>query len=349
MPVLLPEQIDDAVSTTLATMHRGRFVDLSSDIREHHAMRIMMQADKFETYDDGISFQWHILMNSSESAHFTGLFQEDHIDVTDGMTKATSNWKFFTYNWAYDHQEPIFNSGASQIVDYIKAREYRAMIGAVERLERAFWTLPSPSSTLEPFGVPYSIVKNATFGFNGVEPTGYTEVYGQNSTTLPRWKNWSGNYVAITADDLFDKWAEAADKVKFVPPIDGMPLLAEGKGYGWYTNYNVYKGAKKFLRTQNDDLGTDVDWADGKPTFRRVPIMDVAILDEDTDDPIYGIHWPSFKTAKLRGRWNKITKIERVANMHNVKACHYDSTFQWINFNRRRHIVLAKGTTGGVA
>lgn len=349
MPTLQAEQIVDIVATTLKTMHKLRFTDLSTDLQEYYAMRIMMQGDKVVTYDDGYAFQWDVLTDTDDSAEFVGLYHEDHVDVTDAMVQASSTWKHITWNWAFDYHEQAFNGGASRIVNLIDTRRIRSMIGAIQKFERAMWRCPSASTTKEPFGIPYSVVKNNVTGFNGGLPTGYTDVYGLSPTTYPRWKNFTAQYTSITKDDLIDKMAQAADKTKFTPPVDGLPLINEGMSRGIYTNYNVYRPLKQILEAQNENLGLDVDWAEGKAVFRRTPFNWVPQLDEDTDDPVYMIDWKSFKTAKLKGWWNRMTEIAKHALMHNVYVCHYDSSFNWLNFDRRRHAVIAKNTTGGVA
>jgi len=96
---------------------------------------------------------------------------------------------------------------------------------------------------------------------------------------------------------------------------------------------------------QNDNLGFDLDPANGKVMFRRTRIDWIPQLDEDTTVPFYGINWGKMKLAVMKGWLMRPTRIEIVPNQHTVTAVHEDSSINPYTTDRRGHFVLATGTT----
>jgi hypothetical protein len=188
------------------------------------------------------------------------------------------------------------------------------------------------------------IVKNATEGFNGGAPTGYTTI-GLNPTTYPRWQNWTAQYTAVTRDDFIRKARKAATFTNFKPPVEGIPTFHTGNAFGYYTNYGVIGPLEEALESQNDNLGNDVASKDGQVMFRRTTVTWVPILERDTTNPFYGVNWGSFKTMILNGWWMKETNVPIYPGQHTVSAHFLDSTYNFVARNRRCHFVIATGVT----
>ncbi len=219
------------------------------------------------------------------------------------------------------------------------------MIDIAELMESNFWGPPVPiTDVLTPWGVNTWIVKNATEGFNGGAPSGYTTI-GLNPTTYPNWNNWTYQYTAVTRDDLIRHARKAAEWTHSEPPVDGIPTFNTGDNYGFYTTYSVIAQLEEALESQNEDLGTDVASMDGKVLFRRVGVTWVPKLEADTTNPFYGINWGDAKTIILAGWWLKETSVPIVPGQHTVAAQFVDSTYNWVWKNRRSNFVLATGTT----
>jgi hypothetical protein len=347
MAALQATDIADLVLGTLRDLGKLKVTDISTDIQEHVAMRNLLKKNRI-VFDSGRGFQWQVRTNYADTAQFVGLYNQDQVNASDVLKSCTMEWRHVVQNWAFDHHEVDMNSGAARIVDIVKERRHSAMIGLAEKMEYAFWRVPAVSNTTDPHGVPYYIVKNNSEGFNGGHPSGYSDVASLSSTTYPRWKNYTAQYTDVTKADLIAKWRKAATYTKWIPPVDGMPTYNTGDMYGFYTNYAVIAELESVLESQNDNLGNDIASKDGQTMFRRTPVTWIPLLNDDSNNPVYGINWGVFKTAILKNWWLKEHVEKNVGGQHNVCATFLDCSFEWICYDRRRNMVLALDTTDAV-
>ncbi len=341
---LLATQLADLVAMTQRDLGRPNFTEIATDIQVHTAMRDLLKKNRV-VLTSGTSVQWNVMVNHANSARNTGIGETDNINIIDTMVQATADWRGSTVNYAFHGQEIDMNRDPARIVDLVKERRIAAMISLAELMEDNFWGPPvAVDDTLTPWGVNTWIVKNASQGFYGAAPSGYTSI-GLNPTTYTRWKNYTDQYTAVTKDDLVRKLRRASTFTNFKPPVEGIPTFNTGDMYQYYSNYAVVGGLEEVLESQNDNLGTDVASMDGKVMFRRSPINWVPKLEADTTNPIYGINWGSFKTYVLQGWWLKETNVPVYPGQHTMSAHFLDCFYQWIVKNRRCHFVLATGTT----
>ncbi len=345
--------IGDLVATTLRELGRGKWTDISSDVQQHHAMKRLMSKKRMEVFDSGYEFQWNLLTGHNGSARFVSPDYTASVAITDNVIQGTHPFRFATANFGVNRYEIAANSaGPNRIIDLLKIRRKAAMISTVELMETAFWRLPAAADTTTPHGVAYWVVKSSTAyttndGFNGGAPTGYTTVGGINPSTYTRWKNWAAPYTDISKPDLILKLDAAMDLTDFKPPVD-MPTYNDGDDYELMTTRAVRKGLKDIAEAQNDNLGFDLDPAEGKVRFRRAPITWIPVLDDDTDAPLYGINWGEFFVATLRDNWMVETRFEKLPNQPTMSVVHYDSAVNFATRNRRRQFVLSTGTSGSV-
>lgn len=341
---LTPTQLNDLINTTLRTLGKPHYTEIATDLQEHTAMSHLLRKNRIEV-QSGYGFQWDVKVSQAGSARNVGLGATDDVNIPDTMTQATADWRNTVASYAIEGREISMNEEPSRIVDLVKSRRVDCMIDLAEIMESNFWGPPPPvTDTLTPWGVRTWIVKSATEGFNGGAPSGYTTI-GLNPTTYPRWQNWTYQYVSVSRDDLIRHWRQAATKINFKPPVDGIPTFNTGDHYGWYTNYGVIGPLEEAAESQNDNLGSDLASQDGKTIFRRVPVTWVPKLESDTTNSVYGINWGYFKTGILRGWWLRETHIPNYPMQHTMSAHFMDSTYQFISRNRRCHAVLSTGTT----
>jgi hypothetical protein len=307
-------------------------------------MRNLLRKNRVEIAS-GYGVQWDVMVGLSGAAANVGLGASDNVNDVDLMTQATADWRNTTTNYAIIGQVMSMNQEPSRIVDYVKEKRLGAMISLAEIMESNFWGPPvSSTDSVTPFGVNMWLVKNATQGFNGGAPTGYTSI-GLNPTTYPNWANWTDQYTAVSKDDFIRRVRKAATFTDFQPPVDGIPTFNTGDDCGFYTNYSVIGPLEESLEAQNDNLGLDIASQDGKVLFRRVPVEWIPKLESDTTNPFYGINWGSFKTHVLKNWWLKETHIPNYPGQHTIAAHFMDCTYQFIAKNRRCHFVVATGTT----
>lgn len=344
MPALLATQLGDLVQTTLRNLGKPKFTEIATNIQKHTAMKNLLKKNRI-TIQGGYGIQWDVMVGQTGAAANVGLGASDTVNIMDVMTQATADWRNSTTNWALIGQEEAMNASEERIVDLVQTRRIAAMISLAELMETNFWGPPvSATDYTTPWGVNTWIVKNATEGFNGAAPSGYTTI-GLNPTTYPNWNNWTYQYTAVSRDDLIRHWRKAADFTDFEPPVDGIPTFNTGDSYGFYCNYGVYGPLVEALDSQNENLGNDLDKYSGSVHFRRVPVTWVPKLEADTTNPLYGINWGVFKTFVLNGWWLKQTDVPIYPGQHTMQAHFLDSTYQWAPRDRRRNFVMATGVT----
>lgn len=334
----------DLVAMTQRDLGKPKFTQIATDLQKHTALKRLYKKDSV-TISSGYGVQWDVMVNHSGSAANVGLGATDSVNIVDTMVQATSDWRNSTVNYAFIGQEIDMNRDPARIVDLVRQRRIAAMISLAELMEGNFWGPPvSATDDVTPFGVNMWIVKNASEGFYGGAPSGYTSI-GLNPTTYPRWKNWTFQYTSVTKDDFIRKLAKATTFTNFEPPVEGIPDFNTGYDMGLYSNYAVVNSMKEQAEAQNDNLGPDVDSMSGKMMFRRMPVEWIPKLEADTTNPIYGIQWGEFKTMILGGWWLKETNVPVYPNQHTISAHFMDCTYQIVARNRRCHFVGATGTT----
>ena len=338
---LQADAIADLITITQRDLGRLRWTDLSYDLQEYIALPQILQREKV-SFGSGYGMQWNVMTGTSGATRDVGLYELDNVNVSDVMQTANIPWRHVTTNYAIERREIAMNSGAAQIVDLVKIRRHDAMVDLAGHMENRFWSKPDTSSdTKQMFGVPYWIVYNATEGFNGGNPDGFTSgAAGLSSSTYTNWKNWSANYTSVTSTDLVRKWRKAATFTKFMPPVAGASY-GSGYRYGYYTNYDVIGPLEELLEAQNDNLGNDIASKDGRLLFRQIPVTWTPFLEDRAGDPIYGINWGQFKPAFLSGEYLREEGPVKASNQHTVFQTHVDLTMNVMCTDRRANFVLA--------
>jgi len=336
----------DLVTTTLRHLETTTWADIVVDNQQHIAMPQILKKKKVE-FGSGYGHQFNVRVLSNNAARNVKLNEVDNPTTADTQTTGNIPWRHTETHWALEERIISMNRSPSRLVNLLQSSRVDAMTDLAELMESNFWGSPGSSSdTLKPYGVPYWIVYNATTGFTGPHPSGFSDVGGISSTTYPRWKNWSANYTNISKADLVRKWREAATKTEFRPPVDG-PFSNMKSSYGFYTDYTVLGTLEELLESQNDNLGNDVASKDGNTVFRRTPVVWVPFFDNnsgtvDTTNPIYGINWSVFKPCFLSGEYMKETKVSPHPLHHRTITQYTDCTYNFFCVDRRRNFVLSK-------
>ena len=346
MADLQATQLVDLVATTLRHLGRPNYEPLMTDIQDFTAFNNLLDDGKVVEQNAGYGVQWDVAVNNSGTARNSGFGPSDNPRIVSSMVQAQADWRGITADYSFLQEEVSMNSGDDeQIVDLISQRRVACLYAIAELFENDFWGPPvAITDTVTPWGVNTWIVKNATEGFNGGAPSGYTTI-GLNPTTYPRWKNYTAQYTNVTPDDLVRKWRRAARKTNFKPPVSNPQPGQSSPRYGYYTNDAVLNTLEELLQGQNENIGNDIAKYDDSVTFHRSPVKWVPLLDRDTTNPVYGINWSKFKTKVLRGWWLKETMVANYPGQHTMTAHFVDCRFQPICYNRRSCFVIATGTS----
>jgi hypothetical protein len=228
---------------------------------------------------------------------------------------------------------------------------------AAESFEDAFFGTPDVSDDNTPWGLLYWIVKNATAGFNGGYPSGFSRIGNINLTEVPNFKNYTDAYASISKDDLILKMKRAHRKTKFKAPRtdagfrgDAMPRKRV-----YLTNESVLEGLEAICESQNDNLGNDMapkvagagTWGlrsdgDGNVLFKSNPFVYAEKLDDDTSDPVFGIDMSTFMMLVKKGDNMNLGDFRVAPNQSRVFKAVLYHRYQSICDNRRNNFVIAK-------
>jgi hypothetical protein len=344
MAALTAVQLNDLVATTIRDLDEPNFTQIAQTLVRYTAMSRLLKKSR-RTIQSGYGVQWDVMVNFSGTAENVGLGSQDTIELPDTMVQAQADWRNTKSHWSVIGQEISMNKGKRRIVNLIEARRLAAMGSLAELMETNFWGPPvAITDEVTPWGVKTWIVKNATEGFNGGAPSGFTSI-GLNPTTYPTWKNYTALYSAKTKDDLVRKLRRAARRTNFMPIVEGFRDSNKRDMYGFYCNEAVYEAMEEILEDQNESLGDDIAPKDGKAKFLRSDLEWVPKLDADTTDPIYGINWGWYETIVLADWWLKQTVVPVYPGQHTVAATFLDCTYQTTCKNRRENFVVSTATT----
>lgn len=340
----------DIANTGLEHLGRFHWTDIASDLQEYHAMKKILRKERI-VFDSGHSIRRNFQTDDNGSARMTELFDQDVTPIPDTMTKNSIPWRNAQASYGFDEREIAMNATPAKIVDLLQTRRTAEMLSLARLLESQMWGQPDDSTDVKSlWGVPFWIVHNATEGFNGGYPSGFTDLAGLDLTVTTRFKNWTAAFTNVTKDDLIDSWRLGYDKMQFRCPVD-IPEYKRGEDrYIFYMNLATKKEIETIGEKQNDSLGKDIASMDGQIVFRGNPLVWVPQLDSfdgtssapswAPKNPIYCVNWSVFFVAFLRGFYMKESGIRQNPVSHNVFESFLDNTFNFVCDNRRRQGVM---------
>jgi len=341
---LAHSEIDDLVLTTQNNLiKRGAFVDMQTDLTDHVGVREIWKSRQ-KKFSGGVNWEFQLMMDHNHSARTVGMFETDGSALTDTMKKGEVSVRHLNANYIYDQREKDFQRGGHAIVDLIKTRYIGMMISWFELLEEILWSKPENSAdTKTPYGIAYWIVKNATEGFNGGNPAGFTDGRaGISSTEYARFKNYTAQYAAISKEDLIRKMRRASRVTNFRSPVSHATPEVGKMSNGIYAGDTVIGLMEEILEKQNMSLGNDVASKDGKTLFKGTPLTYAPKLDADTTDPIYMIDWKCLVCGVMEGWENNLSKPEPVPGKHLVRRVDLDASLNLVCTDPRRMSVFSK-------
>lgn len=344
---LAAEAINDLINTTLKKFDKPNWTNLTTTIQNFVALPKILKKEKV-VEESGTHVEWRVQIGTSGAAQNVGLYASITPNVGNTFQYANVPWRHTTTNYSFDRREFEMNSGESRIVNLIKGRRLDAFVDLAKKVEADFWSKPASSTDVTtPYGVKYWIVYNATDGFTGGDPSGFTSgAGGLDADSYPEWKNYCATYSSASSKtDLIAKWRKAATLTKFVCPV-ASEEPQQGRGeqrYGYYTNYTVISALETLAENQNDNLGNDMASKDGVVTFRRIPVEYVASLDsESSADPVVGIDWSVFHPVILKGENLREDPARTPSDQPTVSVKDVWLTYNYKCLSRRNNFLLAK-------
>jgi hypothetical protein len=339
--MLTDSQILDLAKATQKELGRSRFQQIAQNLRDYEVMGRWLKKDKM-VIDSGMGIQRTLMNKLSRAGKMVGLHEADAVNIADVLAQIEVPWRRYTTNYSWERRELLQNGGAAKIVDIMKVRKMDMTISTAEDMEEYAWSAPASSTDkLTAWGIPYWIVKNGTQGFNGGNPTGFSDCAGIDASTDTKWRNYTDVYTTVNQADLITKMRRAALKIAFKSPVQ-VEDFTQGTGDKMrvYLNDETLLTMEGLLREQNDNLGGDVASFGGTLTFKRHPIIGTEILNTDTSNPIYMINHGTFYPVVLKGDYLRETEPKVAANQHNTFVVHCDLSYNFLNVDRRRNAVL---------
>lgn len=338
------EALADLTLESLAELGRMEFTQLATELQDYVAARELLKSHRMKV-DAGDQININVQHSKLGTAAEVPLYSTDSLSFRDTMGVGWVPWRHVQVSWPFELREVMINRRPAKINDIVQTRRIAAMLSWVDLLETRFWGLADPNDSLQLYGVMNYIVYNSALGFNGGIPTGYSNVANIDPTDpkYSRWKNFSGQFTAVSRDDLVKKVRQAYAKCGFRSPYPHPEHGQTARRYGHYVPYSTLAELESLLEDQNSNLGNDVAAKDGRVMFRGVPVTWVPKLDEFTSSqPWYGIDWGKFKIVYLEGDFMRQTGPKPWALSHNAVMTWYDTTMNPVCYDRRRQFVLAK-------
>lgn len=323
MAVIQADQIDGLVKTTQRHIERERKASIAERLTKYVGVRNLFTKEKVMV-SDGYGIEWNMAHDHSGTAQQVGLF--DTIAPATLIHQARFNlpWRHSRAHVSWDLREIAMNRSPARILNYIKEKIFEMDVAWFEHLEGQIWAAPTAGDDQSIMGIDYWIFEPAdggtanttapftttsTGGRVNINSTANSAGPGNVSATLygGRHRPWYQNYAAVTYGDLFTKMRAGFDEIDFESPVD-YAMLKDGKTrFGIYCTQGDARLAADACRLQNENIGTDLAYYDGKAMIRGVQITGVPKLNEidaaeaTTRHPFIVIDWSQLRPFCLEG------------------------------------------------
>ena len=343
MAQLTDSKCIDLVKTTQRWFKPGRFEQLGTDLQSYPVMQQWFEKSRIQV-GSGRGIQKNMQVRTGDSASHAGKTDKEEVNIVDVMEQLTVDWVRAKTYWLYDRQDLLMNKGRSAISDMVEAKRAGAYIDLVQELELRGWAAPVPGNEILPWGIRYWIVSNATQGFNGGAPSGFTTVGGINPTTITKHRNYTDRYVDVTRGDLIARMLRAKNETNWRSPTSKIQFRDPAKNkFRIYMRYDdCYDLFVQRMEEQNDNLGADAARYDGQVTFAKHSVEVVPSLASDDTCPVFGVDFSTFYPCVLRGDYLRESEPAVHKDNHNWFIVWVDLTYQYICLNRRRNWLIDK-------
>jgi len=352
-------EIQDLVKSVVNDLGPMKFTQLAQSMQNYYVYPTLFKRGKMK-FKSGTEITDRVLLNTAGAARNVELYENDVVNVADGLAEVKAPFRHTNTAWLLEDHEVEMNKSPNELLDLIKTRREQALIDLAEVLETNYFGAPTSSTDGKtPWGLFYWLVKptetaaaDASDGFNGGNPTGFTDVGGLSADA---WKNYTSCYHSVpnfsnggtdTKGDFIRRLRKAYRKTAWVSPLGGQEY---GKTFTHnmriFCNYATLGLIEDLLESSNDNLTSDVSPLFGKTTFKGVPFEPLNILDSDSDNPVYGVNADTIQLYGLRGFFMREAQPKDLPNNHLVSVIHIDNSYNWVCTDRRRNFVMKQVST----
>ena len=346
------DQMADLINGTYQRIEKLSILQIAQTYNDYVFINRLFDPKK-TIVKSGRSIARNMITQRERAAYHTQPFGNDSIEWQDVTARQEVPWRRTTRPMIFDEYEDILNSGPDELFDTMKVKEINNALDLCELIEEDIHTKPADSTdTTTPWGIPMYLVENATDGFNGGNPAGFTTVAGINRSTAGNeyHKNYTFTWAGYNFEDdgVVEKLIKACDYTKFKAP---RIASLDGKGVGepqgmdrmFLCNRTPFVELRRLLRAQNDDLGKDLDpFADGA-VLRQNPIVWVQQMDTGraavSHDTIRMVDWKWLYPVVTKGVFFRRHEAKPHPTKHNAMVVWTDLQWNLWGENFRRMAV----------
>lgn len=352
------QDILDMLETTRVSHDDMTFIDISSDLQEYTVVPwLLTQAGGLKIKKGGVGWEQTLMYNNGGYSKWVDEFAESTGAVQDYLKKLKVDFTLLNDNISYTKGMLLDNRGKERINNVIKPATRAMWLRVAKTMERDFYAVPDAADELTPWGLKYWIVKNATAGFNGGYPSGFSRIGNVDLSVVTNFKNYTNQYAAITKDDLITKMRKAHRATSFFAPRTDAGVSGDSMPNKRMiiTNEDVLEGMENIGEAQNENLGRDLApmvagqngmglrrTDNGDLTFKKNPIVYARELDSDTSDPLYGMDMSTFHAITKAGDNMDLGEFEKSATQKRVFTADLFHRHQTVCVNRRNNWVISK-------
>ena len=347
----------DLLNTTRPNIKVG-FTDISQELHDYLIVPYLLtQKGGLKVQRGGLGIEETLMVNHGGRSRFIGELEEDTSMIIDHLRKMKLYFTLLNDSIAYSKVELLRNRGKNRENNVMLPKTRAMWLRVAETMEEAFFETPDADNSLRPWGLKYWIVKNATAGFNGGYPDGFTRIANINLTEVPQFKNYTDAYTAASKSDLITKMRRAHRRTKWKSPKKQSGFDGDTSNRRIILcNEDTIEAFENIGEAQNENLGRDLSpmtaggsgaWGlkfmgDGEIVFKRNPIIYAEPLDDDTSDPVYGLDMNTFYAMTEEGDNMNLGEFKVAPTQHRAFAAQLDHAHQTLCSNRRNNWVISK-------
>ena len=241
-------------------------------------------------------------------------------------------------------------SPKAKLMEILQPREIDSLTSLVELMETQGFGIPTSSADKKSvYGFRYWLPSSTTEGFEGKNPSGFSDKAGIDADTNTRWRSYTGAWDTVSREDLIALMKRGYRKIRWKAPITTKDAMSGGP----YSNYKLWMQGDTFddfeliAEGQNENLGKDVapynggsgvyKTGEGDVMFKRHPVCWVPSEDDQSDNSVWMINMDCFDMIVCRGNVLRRSAPKEVPFQHNDYIIHVDLTWNIACYNCREN------------
>lgn len=343
---LHPDQLGDFITNTFPIVRKDKWKDISLDLQHFMVTKDFLGEGKMPS-EGGAYLQEQIQVRNTGTFEMTGWYGQSKTKIVDLMKTAQVPWCMARVSMAYSIYEDAWQQGPQKILSTLKVRKHSMYNDLVTGLEYQYFGTPTGPTQMprQANGLRFWFQRGSSvqkaFGWNGGNPSGFTDTAGLDADTYTAWRNGTFLYDSFAQTDFYNKLAQATIQSHFEPPQSYAELDGGKPRYKLMTNYTVLEQFHLAQTASNDNLRMDVGKYRNTPLFRGIPIEYAPALEaasspaRDTTNPIYGIDRSQWKMIFRKGMERHLHNPMTDSNQPDVRKVYLDVQWNYMMTNRR--------------